>query len=554
MTVEAAQIPERGSPPAPSGWPADVHNGPAARDGCVPSYLLDRGEFPSGEPPDHHLETLSGGEHDVEESCDVAVVGSGAGGAALAAAAAEAGLRVIVLEEGDHFTSADFEGAPIDRVLRFYRNGGSTAALGKSVVPIPVGKTVGGTTTVNSGTCFRAPRSILDAWASTYGIPGIDHDSMDPYFRRVEEVLNVRPVPWELLGPNGWLSHYGARSLGLTGGPILRNITACHGSGQCAFGCPTDAKQSVNLSYLPRAFRSGGRIYRRTRAEWVMLEGGRAVGLTGRFLGDADEPLGSIRVRSGAVVVAAGALITPVFLAANHIGDSSRQVGRNLSIHPAAGVAGIFDEPIYGWRGTLQPYYIDTLFESHGAMLEATNAVPSVAASILPNYGAEAKEMIADFPHLGTLGLLVSDTTTGRVRRGPGGDPIVTYTLNDRDASVLYRGLALASEIMFAAGATSVIPGVSGLDRIDDEGGIEDLRSGRGAAAIKLAAYHPMGTARMGSDPESSVVDGNHETHDIRGLYVCDASVFPSCLGVNPQVTIMAFATRFGEILASRLG
>jgi choline dehydrogenase-like flavoprotein len=552
-----AAIPERGAPPVPDDFDSFVHRGPAAEQGAVPTYLLGRGPVPEDGETDSHMEVLhgdDGGARDVEESCDVVIVGSGAGGASLARELAERGARVIVLEEGDYFTSKDFTGPPIERMMRFCRDAASTTTVGKVMIPVPIGRTVGGTTTVNSGTCFRTPRKVLSSWQKDYGLEGIDYHSMEQYFRRVESIINVRPVPWDLLGPTGWLTHMGAAAVGASGGPILRNITDCHGAGQCAFGCPTDAKQAMHLSYLPRACRAGARIYARTKAEWVTLDRGRAAGISARFLGPSGERLGRLHVKARAVAVAAGAIGTPVFLLGNRIANRSGQVGRNLRIHPATGVAGWFADPIYGWRGTLQPYYVDTLWDSHDVMLEATNSVPSVSASVFPGYGPGVKEIIANFAHIATLGLLVSDTSKGRVRRIPGGDPLITYSINSHDTHNIYAGLAHAAEIMLAAGAFSVTAALPGLDSITDEKDVAKLREGSwGPSALKLSAYHPMGTARMGSDPGRSVVDGNLESHDVPGLFVTDASVFPSCLGVNPQVTIMAFSTRCAEHLSDRL-
>lgn len=546
-------IPERGAPPEPDDWTA-VHDGPATEQGAVPTYLLNKGPVPEDGPVDHHMEVERGDRSDRVESCDVVIVGSGAGGAVLAKELVEKGFDVVVIEEGDYFTKKDFVGPPIERIMRFCWSGGSTTTLGKVQITLPIGKTVGGTTTVNSGTCFRAPRRVLSSWDRDFGLEGVDYGSLEPYYRRVERIINVRPVPWELLGPNGWITHYGSRALGYTGGPILRNITSCHGAGQCAFGCPTDAKQAMHLSYLPRAWRAGARIYARSRAEWISFERGRANGIVARFLDDHDRPLGRLVVKAKAVAVACGAIGTPMFLLGNRIANRSGQVGRNLSIHPATGIAGWFPEKIYGWRGTLQPYYVDTLFDSHGVMLEATNSVPSVTGNIFPGYGPATKEMFAAFPHMSTLGLLVADTSRGRVRRGPGGDPIITYALNEQDTRNLYAGLALAAEILLAAGAMQATPGLPGLESISGPEGIAELRAGRhGARGLKLTAFHPTGTVRMGADPDSTVVDGWLEAHDVPGLYITDGSVFPTCVGVNPQVTIMALATRTADRIAEVL-
>jgi choline dehydrogenase-like flavoprotein len=547
IPIEQGLVPERGFPPPPDGWPVVIQRGPAIEQGLVPPYMLGPGSVIHEDQVPLSMEVQRGGDRDRLEICDVVVVGSGAGGAVIGKELAEAGFRVVILEEGDYFKRDDFAGPPVQRFMRMCYAAGSTATFGKSRIPVPIGRTVGGTTTVNSGSCFRAPRKILDSWAEENDFAGLDYDSMDRHFHRVESTLSVRPVPWELLGPNGWLAHYGAAKLKLTGGPITRNIKSCHGTGQCVFGCPTDAKQAMHVSYLPRAVRSGAKLYCRTKAERIVIDRGKAAGIKARFLGEDDREEGRLEVKAPIVVIACGAIGTPLLLQKNRIGRSSGQVGENLTIHPAVGIAGWFSEPVYGWRGTLQPYYIDSLLETNGVMIEATNSVPSVSANLVPGFGLPAKQMLAGFAHMASLGLLVADTSRGRVRRLRRGEPRISYRINEQDTANLYIGLALAAEVLLAAGAFSVSAGIPGLEAISDASGIEELRRGKGPSALKLSAYHPAGTARMGSDPSTSVVDGWLQSHEVPGMYISDASVFPGCLGVNPQMTIMALATRTAE-------
>jgi len=487
----------------------------------------------------------------VDLKTDVCVVGSGAGGAVVARELAEGGLSVVVVEEGAYFTRRDFEGPPFERLLRLYRDGGLTAAVGRNIVPIPLGKAVGGTTVVNSGTCFRPPAHVLREWSSRWGIEGIDPESMQPILERVEETLSVRPVPDHLLGSNARVFERGVRALGYHGAPIERNIDGCRGCGVCAYGCPSDAKQAMHLSYLPRAEAAGARIYARCRVDRITVEGDRVVAVEADILErDTDRVRGRLRVRPKLVVLAAGALHTPLLLMANGLAGGSGQVGRNLSIHPAVGVSALFDEEVHGWRGTMQSYYVDDFAESDGLLFEVTSLLPGLAAAALPGMGAAVKENLARYGHLASVGLFVSDTSRGRVLRVPGGrgGPLVVYNLNRQDAARLVRGIAIAAEVFLEAGAKAVFPGLRGAGPVASRQDLEQLRRGPplagGPASLTPTGFHPMGTCRMGSDPASTVVDQYGRLHGLRNLFVADASVFPSCLGVNPQVTIMAVATR----------
>jgi len=480
----------------------------------------------------------------VEERADVCVVGSGAGGAVVAKELAEGGLSVIVLEEGAYFRRPDFQGSPWERMQKLYRNRGLTAALGRSIVPIPLGKCVGGTTVVNSGTCFRTPERVLRQWEA-WGIEGVDPQGMEPIFQRVEEELSVQPVPWEIIGRNALTFQRGVEALGLHGRPIQRAIRGCRGCGVCAFGCPSDAKQAMHISYLPKAAARGARVFAGCRADRILVEDGRAVGVEADILDPATEQVqGRLRVRSRVVVLAAGAIHTPVLLMRN--GLATGPAGRNLSIHPATGVGAFFDEEVFGWRGTLQSYYVDDLHESLGVLLEVTSPLPGVGAVSLPGVGLELKQALADYKHLASVGLFVSDSATGRVmgqRWWP--EPLVFYSLSRRDAARLQRGMALAAEVFLEAGARRVYTGLRRLPTVTGRRELERLRElAIRPEELTVVGFHPMGTCRMGRDPATSVVGPYGESHAVRNLFLADGSVLPSCVGVNPQISIMALATR----------
>lgn len=491
------------------------------------------------------------------DEADVVIVGTGAGGSVAAYELAEAGLSVIMVEEGTTFVREDFDRVPLlDRLDRAYRDNGLTFTVGNVTISLPMGKAVGGTTVVNSGTCFRAPEWILDNWTREMGVRDTDAETMDPYFARVEEILNVTPVPEEVLGANGATLRRGAEALGWTGGPIPRNIRGCHGSGQCAFGCPRDAKQAMHLSYLPMAVRRGTRIYSGCRVDRVRSDGVRATGVSVRILDHHGHTRGTLEIRARAVVVAAGAVYTPLLLAQSGLGGISRQLGRNLRIHPGAGALALFDEDLHAWKGTMQSYAVDERLHSDGIILEATMPPPGISysAGALPFAGEKLVRHVADYPRMAAVAMMVSDRCSGRVLRRPDGRPLMYYNIGKDETRRLAQAAVMAGELYFAAGAIEYYPVVRGFPVVRSREELRRLDPSRVRAGdLKLSAYHPMGTARMGEDPRQAVVNSYGRSFAVEGLYVCDASLLPSSTAVNPQLTIMATAHRIGRRLAADL-
>ena len=485
---------------------------------------------------------------------DVVVVGSGAGGAVTAESLARSGLSVVVLEEGGTYRATEESGdRPVERMLRHYRDNGLTFAMGSPMISLPMGRVVGGTTTVNSGTCFRTPEDVLVDWQRR-GVTGVSPETMAPIFDEVEEVLGVQPVPEEVLGANGSVARRGAEALGWSGGPIRRNIRACHGHGTCGFGCPVDAKQAMHVSYLPRAVAAGAEIVAHARAREILLEGGRAVGVVAELRDPTTGGRrGELRVRARATVLAAGAVFTPALLLRQKLARSSGQLGRNLVIHPGAGTSALFDEDLSAWKGTMQSWFVDEHL-SDGVLLEATFPPPGLgySAGSLPGWGRD-KELFRLYPRVASMGSICSDAGNGRVHP-MGGGALIRYALSERDAARVVEGIARSAELFFAAGATTVYPMLPGLEAISSPKEVERIRSGRWKRSeLHVSAYHPMGTARMGGHPSDSVVDPWGKVWDVPGLWVLDASILPSSTHVNPQITIMAMAARGAARLADSL-
>jgi choline dehydrogenase-like flavoprotein len=475
--------------------------------------------------------------------CDVVIVGSGAGGATIARELAHAGISVVVVEEGGPVDRGDFSDPALHRVVKYYRDNGFTATRGSPVIPVPMGRVVGGTTVVNSGTCLRAPDSVLEGWAREHGATLAAPEELGPVYDEVAERLNIQPVTDDIMGNNGRIVRRGAEELKLRAHPIPRPTRRCVGTGQCAFGCPRDAKQAMHLTSLPEAVARGARVYGGCRVDRLILNGNRITGVAAKILDAHRRPTGHrLNVRAKAVFLCAGAIYTPWLLRCHGIGKGSGALGHHLRIHPGSGITGKFDETVNGWQGVMQSFAIDEYLEE-GILLEATFPPLGMtySAGALPGIGDEHASRLNDYPHMASLGSIVSDTSAGRVRRGLGGGPTMLYALNERDVQRMVRAISVAARVLFAAGATEVFPGVPAVPILGSAPEVDafEQRSWK-ASDLKLSAYHPMGTARLGADPARSVCDPAGRVHDIENLYVGDTSLFPGSTHVNPQMTLMA--------------
>ena len=511
-----------------------VYDGDKVTAEAKPAYLRDR------------VHAANGGDLAVE--ADVVVIGTGAGGAVVGRELAEAGLAVVFVEEGRYFERADFSRRAFAMQQKLYRRGGSTFSVGNVGIPIPLGQSVGGSTTVNSGTCYRTPDRVLREWQRDLGLAELGPEQMGPYFDRVEAVLGVERARKELLGGNGRVIARGCNALGFTHhGPLRRNAPACDGQGVCCFGCPTDAKRSTNVSYIPLALRAGAELFTGARVDRIITEGGRARGVVART---ADGH--ALTVHARAVVVACGSIMTPLLLERQGLAGFSNQLGKNLSIHPAAGALAEFDEQILPWSGIPQGYAIEELHDE-GILYEGAMVPLEMTMSMTQMIGPDLIRLAESFDHVSSFGFLVEDTSRGSVREVRG-QPVIQYWLSQRDVAHIKRGLDVLAQVYFAAGARVVHTGVAGFERLTSP---DDLVAFRRATIkpwdLDLSAYHPLGTARMGRDPASSVVGPDHQVHDCDDLYVVDGASVPTSLGVNPQITIMAMATRAAEKIAHAL-
>jgi choline dehydrogenase-like flavoprotein len=492
-----------------------------------------------------HRDYRRGEEHEAE----VVVVGTGAGGAVVGAELAEAGRDVVFVEEGGYHPTSSFNPYLTESIPRLYRDAGGTIIIGRPPIPYAEGRCVGGGTVVNGGMAWRAPESVLAEWEATIGQPDLGPKAMEPLFDRVEARVHAKPQHPASIGEDSRLLEAGARRLGWRYEPNPRAQDRCVGSNQCLTGCPTGAKQSTLVSYMPRAFSRGARCLTEVRVHRLWIENGRCVGVLGKAINPRtrEEDI-AIRVRAKAVIIACGAIQTPFLLLGHRLGRPSRQLGGNFLCHPNTKVVAVYPRDIYAWKGVSQGGQIRE-FRDEGIVMAENAVPPGTAAAQIPFLGQEAFDLMKRYNAMAMTGVLVEDSHSGSVTRSFGA-PMAKYSITAYDHERFLRGVRYLATLHFEMGAEKVILPFSNFhvaESVDDLNRIE--RTQRSRSTIELFTVHMMGTCRMGSRPERSVVNLDGELWDLPGCYVADASLFPTAVGVNPQVTIMALATRVAQRL-----
>ncbi|MFZ0390309.1 MAG: GMC family oxidoreductase, partial [Calditrichia bacterium] len=495
-------------------------------------------------------------------NADVCVIGSGAGGAVAAYNAAAAGNRVVLLEEGSYVDSADMTHNEGEMIAKLYKEGGlqTTVDLEMSLLQ---GQCLGGSTVINNAICFRLDEAgfgakgtspVLERWEKMKA--HIDPAKLDAAYQRVEQVIQPREIMPEIAGKNGYvlldgfkkLQQQNSRYQDFPAGLFRKNKKECTGCGHCNYGCPYGQKLSMLQTYIPMAVEKGAQVVTHCHAVKVLKKNGRVTGVKSELRNGSE-----LVVHADKVVVSCGAIGSSVLLMKSGIGG--RNVGKRFSFNAGTPMTGLFPgREIDAYDGVQMASYVD----AGDFILETIFNPPMSFSGYLPGWFGSHFRRMAAYNRLACIGVVVGTEANARVKRskffrdllGP-----VVYRLEENDLDKMKAGMALAAEVLFAEGAEKVFPA----SLVDMELDASQLTSPekirhfidehiREPKDIILNSSHPQGGNIMSDDKRIGVIDSRFKVHGTENLFVCDASIFPTTIGINPQLTIMAMSEYFSDL------
>ncbi|WP_323113306.1 GMC family oxidoreductase [Pseudomonas guariconensis] len=505
-------------------------------------------------------------DQDLTLEADIAVIGSGAGGATSAELLSAAGFKVLLIEEGPLKTSSDFHLQENEAYAQLYQEG-----LGRmskdGAITILQGRAVGGTTLVNWTSSFRTPEQTLAHWAREHAVKGLASDDLRPWFERIEQRLGISP--WALPpNANNDVLRRGCEALGYRWAVIPRNVRGCWNLGYCGMGCPVNAKQSMLVTSIPATLDNGGELLYLARAQRFEHDGKRIAQLLCQALDrEGVEPTGrQVRVRARHYVLAGGGINSPALLLRSEAPDPHRRLGKRTFLHLVNFSAALFDARIDPFYGAPQSIYSDQFQWTDGIdgpigyKLEVPPLHPALASTLLGAHGQESARRMAGLPNTHMMLALLRDgfhpeSQGGQVELRGDGSPVLDYPITDYLRDGLRRAYLSMARIQFAAGATQVMPVHSdaryATDLAQAKALIDDLRLE--PFRTRLGSAHVMGGCALGEDPRQAVCDSLGRHHQLENLSIHDGSLFPTSIGANPQLSVYALAARLSDALATRL-
>lgn len=498
----------------------------------------------------HGFDALAAG---FDDQADVIVVGSGPGGAVAALNFVQAGLQTILIEAGPEVRPEEMtRDAPLF-LAKHYWDGGARMIGGSAQIPSMQGRCLGGSSVVNSAIMFALPDWVRREWIEHDGLDFLAGEALDRSYERIFERTRTAPTPLAVMGRRNLLVRDALRSIGLEGAPLPRAVAGCEGHADCITGCASGKKQSVDRSYLREASELGARIYTCSMAERILFDGGSATGISGTVIDPRTrERRGRFTVRAPRVVLAAGAAHTPALLLHNGV-TAGGAVGGSFFAHLGAGLVGIVEEEVDPWIGATQGWGAFSK-EIRGMKYESLWAPPSLLMVRWGDVGLPFLEGLSETKHAVVMALVYRARMQGRVRSSWNGMPRLSLKIPEDEVATVMRGLKSACDGLFNVGAHSVYTGIPVLPmKLTRKEETEKIVTTRVLPRdLPITANHIFGSCPMSRDPDRGAVDTEGRVKGVGGLWIADASLFPSPSAVNPQATIMALSDLVSRRIAER--
>ncbi len=501
-------------------------------------------------------------DRDLELEADVVIIGSGAGGGTSADILTAAGLKVIIVEAGPYAQKKDFH---IDESWSYpylYQDVASRKTSDKAIT-IYQGRNVGGGTTVNWTASFRAPEQTLQYWQDKFSVNALTPQDLEPHYLQVEKRLNI--TAWQQPhNRNNQLLRDGMAKLGWHHDVIARNVKGCQSIGACGLGCPVDAKQSMLVTSIPAALQRGAQILSGVRAQRLHRQGDRIVWLDAVALKSnySDVSPYRIRIKAKQFVVAGGAINSPVLLMQSSLPDPYHTLGKRIFLHPTLVSLSAMKSRVLAGSGAPQSIYSDEflwkggVFGEMGYKLEVPPVYPLMAATAIYSWGAIHQEIMQDLPHAHALIALLrdgfnDDENGAELQLSSDGYPLISYQYSERLWRAARNACLSMAESQFAAGARYVMPAHADATPYTSWSQAKQAINKLNMAPLsaQLFSAHQMGGCAMGEDEHQSVVNSEGKHHQLANLYIFDGSIFPSGLGVNPQLSIYTIANKLSSQL-----
>jgi choline dehydrogenase-like flavoprotein len=481
---------------------------------------------------------------------DVIVIGSGAAGAIIAHRLAEHKQNVLVLERGPHIPSCEISEDEVAMYLELYNEGALQLARDFRFTVLQ-GMAVGGSTLINNAVCFRAPERVQQDWNERWKA-GLDLKELDDSYTRIEDWFDVKQADPKTVTPGSKVFVDGVRNRGLGEAKLVDvNISGCQGCGYCNIGCQFDKKKSTLVHVLPAAQKlDRGRVevIPNCRVDAIESTDGHATGV----MCDVDGT--THRIRAKKIVVSAGAVNSSVLLL--NSGIKRALAGERLHFNIVTPLTADTGDKVDSYDGLQISHYWDASDHpsSNGDryILETWFNPPATHSLVMPGWFDDHYKNMRRYDHMAAAGVVVGTTGPGRVKPKKTG-PDISYKPAQEDLDQVIAGMKEATRILLAGGAECVMPQTYLMHKFGPDSDLDvlDQYATTRKDGLGLNSAHPQGGNPMSTDWQTGVVDQNFRVHGMDNVYVCDASVFPTSVTVNPQLTVMALADYASERIAA---